>query len=218
MNSCEPYRQAISLSLDGMLSREEEDALRAHLEQCPDCRADYALLQAASEALREEGETQAPPQLLPQVMDEIRRQSPPKVIPLWRRPQIRALGALAACAVLCIGLYRFPFGQDGSSSTGSNAGVGVVPSTYGATSQDVGIAPRMETTTRLVLTQLPQAAADLLPPLEEWEQADEGIVWCSISSQQLEQLLQALEESGVHVDAPPQPWSDTCQILLQPEK
>lgn len=218
MNSCEQYRQAISLSLDGMLSREEEAALRAHLGQCPHCRADYALLQAASEALREEGETQAPPQLLPQVMDEIRRQSAPRVIPLWRRPQIRALGALAACAVICIGLYRFPFRQDGSSSAGSSAGVGVVPSTYGATSQDLGIAPRMETTTQLVLTQLPQAAAELLPPLEEWEQEAGGMVRCSVSSQQLEQLVQTLEASGVHVDVPPQPWSDTCQILLQPEE
>ncbi len=219
MKSCEQYQQAISLSLDGVLSREEEAALRAHLEQCPRCRADYALLQAASAALREEGETPAPPQLLPQVMDEIRRQAPPKVIPLWRRPQIRALGALAACAVICVGLYRFPFQPDAaSSSAGSDPGVGVVPSTYGVTAQDAGISPRMETTTQLILTQLPQEAAQLLPPLEEWEGDGSGAVWCSVSPQQLEQVLESLEEAGVPVDAPPQPWSDPCQILFQPEE
>ncbi len=44
-------------------------------------------------------------------------QSKPKVIPLWRRPQVRALAGLAACALLCIGIYR-SLPQDGNLSGG----------------------------------------------------------------------------------------------------
>ena len=39
------------------------------------------------------------------VLDRIRAEARPKVIPLFKRPQVRALAGLAACLVLAVGLY-----------------------------------------------------------------------------------------------------------------
>ncbi len=38
-------------------------------------------------------------------MDRIRAEEPKKVIPLFKRPQVRALAGLATCLALVVGLY-----------------------------------------------------------------------------------------------------------------
>lgn len=56
-------------------------------------------------------------------MERVREESAPaKVVPLWRRPQWRAAAGLAACAVICVGLY---YGADrsGAGTAGSLAAV-----------------------------------------------------------------------------------------------
>lgn len=106
--SCERAWELLSLQLDGALSPQEEQELEEHLESCPACRKERRELAQMNQALRGLGEVEAPADFTQRVMDQVRAESQetPKVIPLRRRPQVRALVGLAACALLCIGIYR----------------------------------------------------------------------------------------------------------------
>ena len=103
--ACDKYLELLALRLDGPLSVEEERALEFHLNACPDCRAAGAQLAALQGAFPELEESEAPEGFAQGVMDRIRAAEKPKVIPLFKRPQVRALAGLAACLVLVVGLY-----------------------------------------------------------------------------------------------------------------
>ena len=107
MEFCRDTQLYLSLKLDGMLEPEEARALEAHLAQCPRCRALERELSAIHTALPELEEYEAPEGFARSVMERVEAlERKPKVVPLFRRPQVRALMGLAACAVLCVGLYR----------------------------------------------------------------------------------------------------------------
>ena len=107
MENCERYLEWISARLDGELSGEEERELEEHLAQCPACRAIEGRLAALRDSLQSLEEIPAPEGFAQGVMDRVRAErSRPKVVSLFKRPQFKALAGLAACAVLCIGLYR----------------------------------------------------------------------------------------------------------------
>ena len=92
-------REAISRLLDEELSAEEEAALRAHLAECPDCRALFDAFSAVSGALR--GELVEPPESLREnVMATLRRE---RILRRNRRIR-RGLASVAAVAVLALGL------------------------------------------------------------------------------------------------------------------
>lgn len=103
--ACDKYLELLALRLDGPLSVEEERALEFHLNACPDCRAAGAQLVALQGAFPELEEMEVPEGFTQGVMDRIREEARPKVIPLFKRPQVRALAGLAACLVLVAGLY-----------------------------------------------------------------------------------------------------------------
>lgn len=103
--ACDKYLELLALRLDGPLSVEEERALELHLNACPDCRAAGAQLAALQGAFPELEEVSAPEGFARGVMDRIQEETSPKVIPLFKRPQVRALAGLAACLVLAVGLY-----------------------------------------------------------------------------------------------------------------
>lgn len=118
MISCERAWELLSLQLDGALSPQEEQELEEHLESCPACRKERRELAQMNQALRGLGEVQAPADFTQRVMDQVRTESQemPKVVHLRRRPQVRALVGLAACALICIGIYRvIPQGSNLSS-------------------------------------------------------------------------------------------------------
>lgn len=118
MISCERAWELLSQQLDEPLSPQEKQQLEEHLAACPSCRKDKEELEQMDQALRNLGEIQAPADFTQRVMAQVQQtQSKPKVIPLWRRPQVRALAGLAACALLCIGIYR-SLPQDGNLSGG----------------------------------------------------------------------------------------------------
>ncbi len=118
MISCERAWELLSQQLDEPLSPQEKQELEEHLAACPSCRKDKEELEQMDQALRNLGEIQAPADFTQRVMAQVQQtQSKPKVIPLWRRPQVRALAGLAACALLCIGIYR-SLPQDGNLSGG----------------------------------------------------------------------------------------------------
>lgn len=116
--SCERAWELLSQQLDEPLSPQEKQELEEHLAACPSCRKDKEELEQMDQALRNLGEIQAPADFTQRVMAQVQQtQSKPKVIPLWRRPQVRALAGLAACTLLCIGIYR-SLPQDGNLSGG----------------------------------------------------------------------------------------------------
>ena len=101
--NCDRYLELLSARLDGALTEEEERELEEHLAACPDCRAAGAQLAALRSAFAEWEEVPAPEGFAQGVMDRIRGEK--KVIPLFKRPQVRALAGLAACLVVVVGLY-----------------------------------------------------------------------------------------------------------------
>lgn len=102
---CDRYLTLLSLRLEDALTEEEARGLDRHLSRCPSCRAAGAQLAALQGAFPELEEIEAPEGFAQDVMDRIRAEARPKVIPLFQQPQVRALAGLAACAALVIGLY-----------------------------------------------------------------------------------------------------------------
>ena len=109
--TCETSTEWISAWLDGALTPLEERMLMAHLEQCPNCAILFEQFTALNAAFSELEELPAPEGFTQGVMERVRAQEAPapvqpKVVPLFRRPAVRALVSVAACAVLCVGLTR----------------------------------------------------------------------------------------------------------------
>lgn len=61
MPNCKVYRVWMSLKLDGLLSREQERALQAHLATCAACRAEWEAMQLVSHLLDKQPMIPAPP-------------------------------------------------------------------------------------------------------------------------------------------------------------
>ena len=112
---CDRYIDLLSARLDGALTEEEERELEGHLSRCPAVRAAGAQLAALQAGFAEWEEVPAPEGFAQNVMERIRASEEPKVIPLFKRPQVRALAGLAACLALVIGLYGMsqPRKEDG---------------------------------------------------------------------------------------------------------
>ena len=109
--NCNDSPQWISDWLDGALQPLEERMLMAHLEQCPECAALWEQLTTLHTACSDLPELSAPEGFAQGVMARVHEEGAPKaveetskVVPLFRRPQVRKLAGLAACAVLCFGL------------------------------------------------------------------------------------------------------------------
>lgn len=96
--NCERYLDLISARLDGPLSPQDEAELNAHLNTCPECRAiadDFSKMHSALTGCV----VPAPAELAEGVMKSIRAQH------TARKRTFRQLGALAACLVLCVGVF-----------------------------------------------------------------------------------------------------------------
>ena len=119
--NCEQMNGLLSAWLDGELSGNEQRQMQAHLEQCAQCRALFEQLQALHTSFAELEEIPAPDGFAEGVMDRVKAESESgsKVVPLFKRPQMRGLAAMAACALLCVGL--------GSGLLSGRSGEGAVP-------------------------------------------------------------------------------------------
>lgn len=101
---CDEIGALLEPCLDGDLSREETDRVRAHLAGCPACAAELALAEAIQRELRSLPQLDCPPE----VLTRVRAAGQAEVIPLaprrhrWRRLPA-ALTGLAAALVLTIG-------------------------------------------------------------------------------------------------------------------
>lgn len=163
--SCDRYLELFSLRLDGPLAEEEEQELEEHLRRCPDCRAAGAQLAALRAGFGELEDISAPEGFAQGVMERIRAEERPKVIPLFKRPQVRALTGLAACLVLVVGLYsaaRFRH-QDLP-----------LPRSYGKDAvEEMDEASACEALTAPELEDVPQIAAYAAPSPEDGSTTEE---------------------------------------------
>lgn len=152
--TCEQYTTLLSQRMDGELSPAQAKELEAHLAVCPLCRALAEELSALTASLRDLDELEAPEGFVDNVMARVRAESAgPKVIPFFRRPQVKAMAGLAACAVLCVGLYSaglFP-GREISAKTAMTASAPAMdapaaeaPAAAPAASAPAAAAPQME--------------------------------------------------------------------------
>ena len=201
MLTCEDALERMSQALDGPLPLEERQALEEHLESCPECRAAYEALFQMEDALREIGETPAPAELSARVMEQIQAEAAParRPAPRWNRAGWRNLAGLAACAVLCLGLWH-------GAGLGSRENVVDEPS---AASQSAG---QEDASSRGLLDEMEPAQedpADAQPapaqadaPEEEAPEKAES----SLSSGQAEAASSQVEEV---------PAADTRSILEQ---
>lgn len=136
MNHCDDILDLISLHLDGALSLEQEQQLQSHLAQCETCRTLLEELTRYHTVMVDIGECEPPAGFAQGVMDAIVKEEAgnPKVIPFFRRPQIRTLTTLAACLAVCFGLYQ---GRDQLFSNGTSSDR-VASGSVAATSASIG--------------------------------------------------------------------------------
>ena len=125
--NCEQMNDLLSAFLDGELTAQEEEQMHAHLEQCADCRALLEQLQTLHTSFSDLEEIPAPEGFAEGVMGCIKAQSKPKVIPLFKHPQMRAVMGLAACAVLCIGFGRVALGGGKEAAAAAPMAIPVAP-------------------------------------------------------------------------------------------
>lgn len=126
--NCEQMMVLLSAYVDDELTAAEESQVRQHLEQCAHCRALYEQLQTLHTSFSDLEEIPAPEHFAQGVMARIKAEEQPKVIPLFKRHQVKTVMGLAACAVLCIGFGRMALGGGyKNASTGQAAPAAAAP-------------------------------------------------------------------------------------------
>ena len=100
---CERYIELLSARLDGELNEEEHVELQAHLSRCADCRALAEELSGLDFSALDE--IAAPAGFAQGIMKKLRAEETSRVIPLFRRSWFKSAAGIAACAVLCVGLW-----------------------------------------------------------------------------------------------------------------
>ena len=101
MNSCDYYQELISRLVDGEISREEQEALMAHMNTCSRCNAMYAVFHDLSDILSEEPEP-LPEGLHENIMAGVRRSEIIKKNRRLRTFGLRMALSAAACALLVL--------------------------------------------------------------------------------------------------------------------
>lgn len=110
--TCTELERRIDAYLDGELDAAGEALVRAHLDECPDCRAQFGPLVSAVEALGELPELRAPAGLVEGAMQRLPRRASLAVAG-W------ALGLAGAAATALIGLAGWWIAQ--GLAVGGNA-------------------------------------------------------------------------------------------------
>ena len=106
MADCAFYLELMSQGLDGPLSPEGEMSLNRHLDECDRCRLIHRQLCEIHEELSGWEEAEVPDGFTRRVMERVNRLD---ARPAAKRSPVRVmrgLGAAAACALLCVGLWR----------------------------------------------------------------------------------------------------------------
>ncbi len=154
MRSCEDYIADMNLSIDGLLEPEQEQALQAHLAQCPKCRSLYQSYRDIQDAILE-SETEPPKGLSHSVMERIHaektRHSPKETI---KRMRFTLVAAAVALVLVSAGRYIGNPGDHTAASTQASSAAAEAAAVDAAdTGEGAAFAPR-------VAAQSPENAAD----------------------------------------------------------
>ncbi len=131
--ACTYYTELMSLVIDGQSSEEEDKQLLHHVLHCSQCRSELAQLWEMHQTFSNWEEQEIPAGIAQRVMERIRTeeaaavvpstapkrlQTNAKILPFWK-----PLISVAACAAVCVGLWRFtaPSAQTPSAPTASQA-------------------------------------------------------------------------------------------------
>lgn len=223
---CDKYLERLSVWLDGALTQEEERELSEHLARCPSCWEMREQLSALRDGFGELEESEAPEGFTQGVMERVRAEEKPKVIPLFKRPQFRALAGLAACLVLAVGLYSanrpgepenwgemargFKQGAvsgfveaDGPMVDTALAGTEPADSPRIAAYSAPGDSEELPASPILVLDRMPEGAAELIPPETAVSPTDDqqGSIYWNLPLEILDQIERLAQEQGIGVTA-----------------
>ena len=208
-------QEQIEALLDGELVGPEQDAVLAHLRDCPGCRSYYRQLLAMEQALRADTDPVLD-DLLPDIMNRVHA-----------TPQLRAVMGMAACLVVVLGVYLVRYqvekGSDSPFSgilpdSSANNSVGANEDTFSdeVTPSDGGLTFASGGTERqessgpadYVLTGHPELAQQARQWLsQQGLEPDEDGVY-SLTAQQVQDLNAAVPELEL-------PTDDALRLLLE---
>lgn len=215
-------QEQIEALLDGELVGPEQDAVLAHLRDCPGCRSYYRQLLAMEQALRADT-APVPEDLLPDIMGRVHATSQRR----RRQPWLRAAMGMAACLVVVLGIYLVhqqtekggdsPFsGILPDSSANNSVGADEDTFTDEVTSSDGGLAFASGGTERqessgpadYVLMGHPELAQQARQWLSQQglEPGEDGVY--SLTAQQVQDLNAAVPELEL-------PTDDALRLLLE---
>lgn len=216
--TCEQCAELLSARLDDMISQEEGKALEAHLAQCPECRQLARDLEQLHNTFTEiQVEAQIPAGLVQRVMARIARAR-------RCRPVFRTLAGLAACMVICVGLYGVTQTRQLPEQPVAQAAVSIysdaAPAGGEAASQSIApraaaapeAAPAQENTQAdmaaqgpsllLILDAMPEGACELLPPETAVAHSTEdgSDTYAPLTREQLDSVAVLAENQGISAD------------------
>ena len=181
--TCEQITELLSARLDGALTEKERNTLEEHLAHCAECRAVAEDLETIHLSFGDLEPVPAPDGFARDVMAKLEA---PKVVPLFRRPAFKAVAGLAACLVLCVGLWQGVSSQKQQLPAEARAGTYV-----------------MEAQTTCTLDRLPEGTG-----LEhaDWTVEQDGSKRLLLSTEQRERVEKLAEEQGIALH-----YSDTVR-------
>jgi len=152
MKYCEEYAALLDLFVDGELSPDELERVRAHLETCPGCRAYVDDALAIRAGFPDVEDTAVPEGFAESVMERIREDAgkSAKIIEMKRRSVRRWAGSLAALAACCglVILLRTGYGG-GAGKSMAASGADAPAACDMAGGEEAGIEPRTAETPEL---------------------------------------------------------------------
>lgn len=160
MKPCEYYEELIGAALDGEISAEENEELRAHLDTCESCRSFYEAMKAISGT--DEQLPEAPEHFTENVMARVRQAAAPEEKPVKKKAGVTRLatryGALAAAAAVAIWAgVRF----SGAFAAKSTESAAPEIAMYSATSEEAAMdaAPAESAEDDRMMASAPESAA-----------------------------------------------------------
>lgn len=132
--ACTNYLELMNLVIDGQSSKAEDQELLQHVLHCPQCRSELAQLWEIHQIFSAGEEQEVPEGFAQGVIEKIRTEEAAAVIPTTAPKRLQAkaipfwkpLAAVAACAALGVGLWRFSAPAHNPSQSGT------VPASYTA--------------------------------------------------------------------------------------
>ena len=180
-------QEQIEALLDGELVGPEQDAVLAHLRDCPGCRSYYRQLLAMEQALRADT-APVPEDLLADIMSRVHATSQRR----RRQPWLRAAMGMAACLVVVLGIYLV---RQQAEKGGDSPFSGILPDSSGGAEEQESSGPA-----NYVLTGHPELAQQARQWLSQQGLEPDGDGVYPLTVQQIQGLNAAVPELELPTD------------------